>query len=218
MIPHDVAVYFISVFPQECVVQHIEQTPVLRNGRIPCVVRQEGSDPVALFFREHVPDLLMAHLQTDDQGARFHRLLIGRKGIACSELRLHLCVGPHIVRIAGRHCPQDLCLVIIPHPVSADRQVRLDRHQRRRDKQGPGQALEIFRLHLPGRRVFVRISDLILIAGQDHRVLKMTDTLKRVLQKILSRFDPGLSGRPGVRAQLEVQCFRLKFHALSLLL
>ena len=56
MIPHDIFVNRIAHHGKKGKIQHVEETPVLRN-RIPVrIAGQKFSDGILLFFRVGIPD------------------------------------------------------------------------------------------------------------------------------------------------------------------
>ena len=97
MIPHDIFVNRIAHHGKKGKIQHVEETPVLRN-RIPVrIAVQKFRDGILFFFRVRIPDGFFRYPEADDKRCGFYSLLEASEWIA---VFCHLA-SSHIIVISG---------------------------------------------------------------------------------------------------------------------
>ena len=215
MVQHHILFDGIALHMQKGHIQHVEKPPVLRHGAGMGEAAEESGDQILFLFGVGGPDLIPADPQADDQRAGFHRLLIGPEGLIAVHC-LKLPIGSRRNRISRRAGPKHLALVILPHGIPADGQLRIVMDQRGGDEKASGKPFKhlrfFFRFQRVRGRVFVRIGDLRFLSRKHHRILKAGDIFKDPFQQILPRLDPAFPHQPGIGAFFKIQCLRLKCH------
>ena len=204
MIQHHILLNGIPLHVQKGHIQHVEQPPVLRYCAGMGIGGQKSGNGIPLSLCIGIPDLLPADPEADHQGTGLHGLLEGPEGIlGPCDLQLIL-IGSHKQLIPPGTDPKHLIFVILRHGIPADLQLRKIPDHRRSDEKGAGQPLKHFSqplcLLLLLRIPQMRIGDLRLLSGHDHRLFKVVNIPKYPFQQINSRLQPAFSGQAGIGA------------------
>ena len=204
MIHHNLMVDGIAFHIQKRHVQHVEQSPVLRHCVGSGIAVQKSGDRVLFLLGVGIPYLFLRYPKADHQRAGLHRLLETAERIVCTGYAYLILIRSHIDFISPSAHPKNLILIIIPHRISVQFQIRFDGNQRRADEEGTGQTLENLRFFLGLLHAFGRlqmgVGNLRLLSRHHHRILKGRNISKHASQQIFPSLDPAFPGQARIGA------------------
>ena len=185
-----------------------------------CIAGKQCGDFIPFFLCIRFPNLLPADPQADNQSAGLDRLLKSAERHIPRHSLLFLIVS-HIRASCLCTALEDLISVIVSNPVSADGQFRILSNEGSGYKEGACEPLKDLRP--PFRCLFrlvpvkMRIGNLRIRSGHDHRRVKRRDISENSLQHIFPCLNPSLPRKPCIWTQFIIRLTGPKCHTPLLL-